>query len=63
MYFVSKLVTSALSIIRRMAVGPVPDREAGVMQIISRLLRLRQTEKNMVSGIYFKDFFFSMIDS
>lgn len=39
-YFVSELVTSALSIIRRMGAGPGPDREAGVMQMISRLVRL-----------------------
>lgn len=40
MYLVSELVTSALSIIRRMEAGPEPVREPGVMQIISRLVRL-----------------------
>lgn len=40
-YLVSELVTSALSIIKRMEAGPEPDEEAGVMQIISRLVRLK----------------------
>lgn len=39
-YFTSKLVTSALSIIRRMEAEPVPDTEAGVIQTISRLVLL-----------------------
>ncbi len=40
MYLVSELVTFALSIFRRMEAGPGPDRDAGVMQTISRLVRL-----------------------
>lgn len=48
MYLVSEFVTSALSIIKRTGAGPEPDREAGVMQIISRLVRLvREKKRNM----------------
>ena len=45
MYLVSELVTSALSIIKRMEAGPEPVREAGVMQMISRLVRLVKRER------------------
>lgn len=52
-YLVSVLVTSALSIFRRMGASPVPDVELGVMQTISRSVRLVEKERYIIASGYY----------